>query len=271
MSHSATAPKPQIYDSIVTVVENLHLTSTVTVLVLESPEIAPLLKPGQFINLKVNDSLTPLLRRPISIHRVDGNRIEVMVKMIGTGTSLLYHASRGMKLQVLGPLGNTFGYERDDFDVAILVSGGIGIAPMALLEEALDQRGKEVHNFIGGRTKEDIVTRYLGNLYIATDDGSMGYKGTVVSLLANEMTQFEGKRIRVFSCGPNRMLEALSKFCIERNIPCEVSLESIMGCGIGICYGCPVRLKDEDGSVHNHLLCQCGSVIDASKLVFQEG
>lgn len=269
MAHSATASNPRIYDNTLTVLENFHLTSTVTVLALESPEIAPLLRPGQFINLKVSESLTPLLRRPISVHRVSGSRIEVMVKAVGTGTGLLYHARPGMKIQVLGPLGNSFGYERDDFDVAVLVSGGIGTAPMAMLEEALDERRKEVHNFIGGRTKEDIITRYLGNLYIATDDGSMGYKGTVVSLLEKEIAQFEGKRLRVFACGPNKMLEALSKFCIERSLPCEVSLESIMGCGIGICYGCPIRLKDDDGSIHNHLLCQCGSVIDAQKLVFE--
>ncbi|MBC8044388.1 MAG: dihydroorotate dehydrogenase electron transfer subunit [Rhizobacter sp.] len=258
-----------LYDLPLTVVENIRLTSVTNVLVLDAPVIAPVIRSGQFVNVKVNGFHQPLLRRPLSVHRVVGSQIEIMIRIVGIGTQILYDAPVGTALQTLAPLGNTFGYNRDDFDTALLVSGGIGVAPMAMLEETLLKRGKKVVNFIGARSAPDVITRGLTNIHAATDDGSLGFKGNIVRLLAEELPQFNGERLRVFSCGPNRMLESLAQFCNERGLPCEVSIESIMGCGIGICYGCPVRVRGEDGLAHNQLLCQYGSVIDAKEIMFE--
>lgn len=259
-----------VRDELLEVVDNLRLTSSINVLSLHAPHFARVFKAGQFLEIKTSDSLVPLLRRPFSVHRVEGERIEIMVKVFGVGSRQLYEADKGARLLTLAPLGKPFGYERDDFDVALLVSGGIGVAPMAMLEEALRARGKDVRNFVGARTAEDIVTRHLSNVEIATDDGSLGYKGNVVALLSERVSAFSGKRVRVFGCGSNRMLDALCSFCNAQHLACEVSIESIMGCGIGICYGCPIRVRDANGDVRNQLLCQYGSVVDAREIVFDE-
>ncbi|MCS7013088.1 MAG: dihydroorotate dehydrogenase electron transfer subunit [Chloroherpetonaceae bacterium] len=259
-----------VRDERLPVVRNLHLTPSLNILGLHAPYLASVLKAGQFLEIKTSDSLVPLLRRPFSVHRIEGDIVEIMVKVVGIGTQQLYDAREGETLQTLAPLGNAFGYDKDDFDLALLVSGGIGVAPMALLQAALEARQKEVYNFVGARTAEDIVTRYLSNVQVATDDGSLGYKGTVVALFEQVLPTFQGKRLRVFGCGPNRMLSALCKLCNSHGIPCEVSIESTMGCGIGICYGCPIRVRDSSGKVHQKLLCRYGSVVDAKEIVFDE-
>jgi dihydroorotate dehydrogenase electron transfer subunit len=265
-----TSQTSLVRDVLLEVVDNQHLTPSISILSLHAPYFASVLRAGQFLEIKTSDSLVPLLRRPFSIHRVVGERIEIMVKVFGIGSRQLYHARQGDRLQTLAPLGNAFSYEREDFEVALLVSGGIGVAPMSMLEEALRARGKAVYNFVGARTAEDVVTRYLSNVFVATDDGSLGYKGNVVALLSEHLERFRGTRVRVFGCGSNRMLDALCKFCHAHHLACEVSIESMMGCGIGICYGCPIRVRDEAGNVRTELLCQYGSVVDARAIVFDE-
>jgi dihydroorotate dehydrogenase electron transfer subunit len=259
-----------ILDLALEVVSNEPLTPSINVIALHAPELAPRFKAGQFMEIKVSNSLFPLLRRPFSIHRVIGERIEIMSKVVGIGTKILYDIKAGERLQTLAPLGNTFGYDKDDFDLGVLISGGIGVAPMALLEETLRNKGKGVLNIVGARTAEELATRYLTNVHLATDDGTAGFKGNVVQLFSTLLPTLKEKRLRVFACGPNPMLNALSKFCNAQQIPCEVSIESTMGCGIGICYGCPVRIKGADGAIHNKLLCQYGSVIDAQEILFDE-
>lgn len=260
----------EILDLPLEVISNEKLTPSMNVVTLRAPEVAHRFKAGQFMEIKASDSLFPLLRRPFSVHRVDGERIEIMSKVVGIGTKLIYDVKAGETLQTLAPLGNTFGYDKDDFDLGVMISGGIGVAPMALLEETLRRNGKDVLNIVGARTAEDLAPRHLTNVRLATDDGTAGFKGNVVSLFGEILPTLKGKRLRVFACGPNRMLDALSKFCNAREIPCEVSIESTMGCGIGICYGCPVRIKDSNGEIHNKLLCQYGSVIDSREIVFDE-
>lgn len=259
-----------ILDIPLEVVSNERLTPSINILTLYAPEVAPCFRAGQFMEIRVSDSLFPLLRRPFSIHRVIGEQIQIMNKVVGIGTKRLYSVKAGESLQTLAPLGNAFGYDKDDFDVGVLISGGIGVAPMAMLEEILRKKNKDVLNIVGARTAEELATRCLSNVHLATDDGTAGFKGNVVSLFAELLLSLQGKRMRVFACGPNPMLNALSKFCNTHQIPCEVSIESTMGCGIGICYGCPVRIKGPDGAIHNKLLCQYGSVIDSREIVFDE-
>jgi dihydroorotate dehydrogenase electron transfer subunit len=171
-------------------------------------------------------------------------------------------------MQVLGPLGNCFSIIDPSFDTAILVSGGIGTAPMLFLERQLAAQGVTSINFVGGRTSSDLLTECLSNCHTATDDGSSGFRGTVVDLLAHEIGVLEKKgRLKVFACGPNPMLKAVAAFSRKNGIPCEVSLESVMGCGIGICYGCSVEVHHPDGNTGTILLCREGPVIDAERLV----
>jgi dihydroorotate dehydrogenase electron transfer subunit len=238
----------------------------VSIISMVCPEIAATAQPGNFVNIKVNASDQPLLRRPFCIHNVRGDIIDVMVKTVGRGTSLLCDSACGTTLMVLGPLGNAFGANTGDFDTALLVSGGIGTAPMLFLEKRLAAAGYQFRHLVGGRTRSDLLTRGLSNCSTATDDGSEGFRGNVVELLRDHLaSQPSSVRFKVFACGPNPMLKALARFCRERAIPCELSLESIMGCGVGICYGCMVELNNADGEKESILLCREGPVIDGSR------
>ncbi len=257
-----------IVDVRATIVQTRRISSDVSIITLNCPSVAATAKPGSFVNVKVNTSTQPLLRRPFSIHNVQGNLIEIMVKTIGCGTALFCDTQEGSTVMVLGPLGNCFNIIDHDFNTAILVSGGIGTAPMLFLERTLAAQGKKVINLIGGRTKEDLLAQNLSDCRFSTDDGSMGFKGTVVDMLRNELPDIEHDgTLKIFACGPNPMLKALAKFCNERHIACDLSLESVMGCGIGICYGCSVEINTPDGGIRTILLCREGPVIDAKLLV----
>ena len=154
-----------------------------------------------------------------------------------------------------------------EFDTAILVSGGIGTAPMLFLEKILAAKGKKIINLIGGRSKEDLLAPGLSNCRFATDDGSEGFRGNVVELLGSGLPALRKEgTCKVFACGPNPMLKALARLCQANRTACDVSLESVMGCGIGICYGCSVEVKSPDGGLRTILLCQEGPVIDAELL-----
>lgn len=259
-----------ITDNTVTIVSNECIGPDVSLIAFRCPEIAMHAKPGNFVNIKINPQNEPLLRRPFSIHNIEEDRVEIMAKSVGCGTNLLSRTPAGSTLQVLGPLGNSFTIDTPDYDTALLVSGGIGIAPMRFLEKVLLTRGKKVHHIIGGQSGRDIQKRGLTNYHIATMDGSHGYRGTAIDLLRQKYASFSGSGpIKVFSCGPNPMLKALAAFCQDHALPCEASLESIMGCGIGICYGCTVELKNiVDNETSTILLCQEGPVIEAERLLF---
>lgn len=240
----------------------------VSVISMDCPEIASKAVPGNFVNIKVNATGQPLLRRPFCIHNVNGTTIEVMVKSIGCGTSMLCSAPVDSSVLVLGPLGNSFNTDTPEYETALLVSGGIGTAPMLFLEKKLAERGRKFHHLLGGRSRGDLLTRGLSNFTISTDDGSEGFKGNVVELLRNYLASPEVRKpFKVFACGPNPMLKALAGFCREQDIPCELSLESIMGCGIGICYGCMIELSNAEGEKESVLLCREGPVIDGRRLI----
>ena len=259
-------PSSKIADTRAKITETRPIGADVTVLTLECPEIAASAKPGNFVNIKVTEASQPLLRRPFCIHNVGAGTIDVMVKNVGKGTSLLCDAACGTSVMVLGPLGNSFGTESGDFDTALLVSGGIGTAPMLFLEKSLAAQGIPFMNLVGGRSRNDLLIRGLSNCSTSTDDGSEGFHGNVVELLKTRLeTLPSGSRPKVFACGPNPMLKALARFCANRSIPCELSLESVMGCGVGICYGCMVELNNADGEKETVLLCKEGPVVDGSR------
>jgi dihydroorotate dehydrogenase electron transfer subunit len=228
-----------------------------------APAIARALRPGQFVNIKVDDGLSPLLRRPFSAHRIERDRIEVLFDVVGKGTAILSQKRPGDLLDVLGPLGVPFDLERQDFSTAILVAGGLGVAPFPLVSDFLRRGAKQVVTFLGGRSSSVIVDVHLENLLVATDDGSRGFHGNVVDLLKETMAKRAFILPRIFGCGPTPMLRALSAFALEHQIPAEVSLEGPMACGIGICQGCPVELT-EGGYA---LMCKDGPVFDVRKIL----
>ncbi|MCF8384114.1 MAG: dihydroorotate dehydrogenase electron transfer subunit [Chlorobium sp.] len=257
-----------ITDLTAAITASRKISEDVSVITFECPEIASVARPGNFVNIKVNDTTQPLLRRPFSIHNVRGNSIDIMARNVGCGTAILAGSPCFSTMQVLGPLGNSFDILNPSFDTALLVSGGIGTAPMLFLEKQLALQGSGCINFVGGRTSRDLLLQNLSNCRTATDDGSAGFRGTVVELLEHDIEALGKKsRLKIFACGPNPMLRAVAAFSRKYGIACEVSLESIMGCGIGICYGCSVEVRAPGGGIETVLLCREGPVLDAGRLV----
>lgn len=226
-----------------------------------SPLIAASIKPGQFCNIKVSDSNYPLLRRPFSICEVEGDYLHFLFDVHGEGTKLLANKRKDDFIDILGPLGN--GFELNgNYNLAIIVAGGIGIAPFPYLIQQLPSN-KKIFSFYGSRSKANLIDYKMKNLSVSTDDGSAGFKGNVVQLLEKDFYKFGNETIRIFACGPTLMLKAIQDFSIKYNIECQISTECSMACGFGICQGCPIERTDDDGY---YLVCKDGPVFDSKKV-----
>ncbi len=241
-----------------------HVGQNIFVLGFHSPEIAASTEPGQFLNIKVNGTYQPLFRRPFSVYHIENETVKIIFQVFGLGTQSLVAKEVGEKLDVLGPLGCGFNYD-DGFEHALLVGGGLGVAPLPVLTQKLRHK-KTITTFLGARTTAQIIPSFLHNLQIATDDGSQGLKGTVVSLLEEYLQTNTVSKPKIFACGPNVMLNALGKLAQRFNIPCEISLETTMACGIGICQGCPVE-RVEQGKKYS-LCCKDGPVFEVRRVKF---
>jgi dihydroorotate dehydrogenase electron transfer subunit len=247
------------------VVENKTVGPGLFTLSLHAPRIAAVVQPGQFLNIKITDYGTPFLRRPFSVYRREESTITVLFGVIGIGTTLLARVRAGEALDIIGPLGVPFRTD-DDYDTALLVAGGLGVAPLPLLTESVLALGKKIHTFLGARTADQLVDSCLENVHTATDDGTRGHRGTVIEYLQNYLSQTDLGRMKIFACGPTAMLKALARVTGEFHIPCEVSLESVMACGIGICQGCPVERAN--GPNKYALVCKDGTVFDITSIRF---
>jgi dihydroorotate dehydrogenase electron transfer subunit len=226
-------------------------------------EIAAVALPGQFINIRVVDSCQPLLRRPFSIYRVAGDTIEIIFNVVGAGTNILSTKKAGDMVDIIGPLGRSFDTD-GDYKTALLIGGGMGVAPLPILTLAVKPRRK-FHTFLGARSKELLISTHLENVLLATDDGSAGFHGTVVGLVREKLVTERYTDPKIFACGPNPMLNGISQMASEYDIPCELSLESVMACGIGICQGCPV---ENTGSEKKYsLICKDGPVFNSKSIV----
>ncbi len=238
------------------VASNIQIAANTFLIGLESSLPLGSVLPGQFFNIKVSDGYFPLLRRPFSVSDISDNKLFFMYKVVGEGTKILSKKTIGDKLNLLGPLGNSFKID-ENFDQAILIGGGIGIAPFPFLIKKLKNIKTSV--LFGVRSKEEAHTYGLTNVHYASDDGSIGSKGTVVELLDTQIKDYENGKTKIFACGPNPMFRSLKKYLINKNIECEISMESSMACGFGICQGCPVQYKDD--SSYN-LICKDGPIFN---------
>ncbi len=247
-----------IYQISAELIEKKILSDQIILATFKSGEIAVNSKPGQFVNIRITEFCYPYLRRPFSICDVEDENFKILFTVFGQGTKALANASVNSKFDVIGPLGNGFS-TNDDFDIAVFVGGGIGIAPFPYLYKTLSNK-KKIYTYIGSRNKDYIVTYGLENFKIATDDGSLGLRGNVVELFQKDLDNriVEGK-IKVFGCGPTPMLRALKQLCSEYNLNCEVSTEASMACGFGICMGCPIETAN---SIGYKLVCKDGPVFN---------
>jgi dihydroorotate dehydrogenase electron transfer subunit len=232
-----------------------------------APDLAPLCRPGQFLNVLVDDHFDPMLRRQYSVSDADAEYCEILYSVVGKGTAILARLRHDDRIGVYGPLGNSFGYERE-FDTALIVAGGIGVAPFPFLTKCLRDRGRKIETFVGARSTGRLVSHNLENVHPATDDGSFGFRGTVVDCLSSFLETHRVVNPRIFACGPNVMLHATQQFALHHGIPCELSLESEMACGVGICQGCPIERTS--GDRRYALVCTDGPCFDAGDIVFHK-
>ena len=228
-------------------------------LTLRHPGQLPPIAAGQFVEVEVRHCREVLLRRPISIHDVDAERntLTLLIQIVGKGTRQLSELKVGEELNLVYPLGHGFGVEGKR---PLLVGGGAGIAPLFHLAKCYQAKGVVPTILLGGRTKELIPVReafgQYGKVCYATEDGSLGEKG-----LVTQHTAFAGDYDQICTCGPTPVMKAVGRYAWEKGIPCEVSLENMMACGIGACLCC---VCDTDEG--HKCVCKEGPVFDVRRL-----
>ena len=229
---------------------------------LRSDEALPAIDPGQFAQVLVKDSPSTYLRRPISIHDVNmaSRDVDFLVQKVGEGTRHLAEMPLGKKVNVVLPLGRGFSME-DVAGPVLLIGGGIGIAPLYLLAKRMRDRGVTPHLLLGGKTASDLVRiedyQALGETFVTTEDGSLGEKGFVTQHSLWKERHYE----RLYVCGPKPMMKAVATIAKEQNLPCEVSLENLMACGLGACLCCV------EDTVDGHVcVCKEGPVFEIRRL-----
>jgi len=193
--------------------------------------------------LRLSRGYDPLLRRPFSLHTRQGEGFSLLYRIVGRGTGLMSTLRPGDRLDVLGPLGTGFRLP-DQAKTAVLVGGGVGVAPLPFLAEALAARGCRIVSFIGGAAAGDILAcnelERFGPVQVATEDGSLGRRGLVTEILAAELSAFTPP-VQLFACGPREMLAEVASFAARHGFPCQVSLDEVLACGMGACQGCVVE------------------------------
>jgi len=210
---------------------------------LDCPDTTSQARPGQFFMVRCGEGIEYQLRRPLSLHRREGNRLSLLFKVVGRGTRWLAQRQTGQKIDLLGPLGSGFTIHPDSKKL-LLAAGGIGIAPLVFLAEAAIRQGKEVTLLLGAPTARQLYPSKLlpaeVKLITATEDGSQGEKGMITNLLPS----FIGAADQLFACGPLPMYKSMARMPALKDKPVQVSLEMRMGCGLGICYGCTVKTRE---------------------------
>lgn len=238
---------------------------------LETKEIVDIVKPGNFIEIRINENLDPFLRRPISIYNIEKEKsiIEIIFQVKGKGTELLSKKQEGDFIDIIGPLGNgVFKFEKHK-NIAV-IGGGIGIFPLYELTKEAKELNLNIDTYIGFRNKELVVLEKefentSNNLTITTDDGSYKNKGFAIDYLKENL---KTKKVDcIYTCGPLPMIKAVKALAEENNIECQISLEEKMGCGLGVCLGCAVKTaessKEDPQYVH---VCKDGPVFESKSV-----
>lgn len=245
-----------------TVVSQKQLANGIYSMWLQTEEIAGMAVPGQFISMYTNDG-SKLLPRPISLCEIDKEkrRLRVVYRVTGedTGTEQFSKMTAGDTIDILGPLGNGFPLEEGNGKKVFLMGGGIGVPPILELAKQLDCGKKQI--VVGYRDAETFLKEEFeanGELYISTEDGSVGTKGNVMDAIRENGLEAE----IIYACGPTPMLRAIKQYAVENNIVCYISMEERMACGIGACLACVCQSKEKDhhSNVNNKRVCKDGPV-----------
>ncbi len=246
------------------VLEHSLIAGDVWNMVIAVPEIASITKPGQFVHIRINESIEPLLRRPFSIADCDAAQgtLTLIYRVVGHGTALMTKLKPGDTISCMGPLGQGFDLTAQR---PLLVGGGMGLAPLLFLARAFCSCPATI--LMGGRNEQELFwpTLYSSickNIHITTDDGSVGQRGFTVDLLPELLKQ--GKYDAVYACGPHVMLKGVAALAAQYGVPCQVSLEDYMACGVGACLSCTCAST----SGKRHKVCTDGPVFWAQEVVW---
>jgi dihydroorotate dehydrogenase electron transfer subunit len=246
------------------VISNVNITANIYDMVLECPEIASQAKAGQFVEVYTG-SAEYLLARPISICEIKENGLRLVFQAVGKGTAIFSSLKAGDEVRVLGPCGN--GYDLKAGKSALLVGGGIGVPPLL---EAVKQLGGGTVVLASRNSELSILKEDFekvgATVYIATDDGSEGFKGNAVQLLREKALTADA----IYSCGPKIMLKFLTEYAVEIGAECQVSMEERMACGIGACVGCVVKIKsgDDECEWEHKKVCKDGPVFEGREVIW---
>ena len=233
---------------------------------LRSEKISSSLSPGQFVHLRISDTTDPLLRRPFSFADAGKGWFEIIYEVVGKGTKLMSDMRPGALISALGPLGNGFCLTPLP-NYALVVGGGTGVASLIMLARRMVELGVQTTFLIGARSADRLLCleeiRSFGcEVMAATDDGTFGFKGTVPQLMRKVIDERELDKVgtTIYACGPMPMLIEMAE--LRKGFPAFVSLESVMGCGLGVCLGCVVPIRD--GSYER--VCTEGPVFNADRI-----
>lgn len=260
------------------VVDNVKLGEGCYKLIFDSPRIAQTCLPGHFVHVQVNPFPFPLLRRAYSIYDTDGkSQIQIVFKVVGPGSLHLSRRRAEDEINLLGPLGNVFTPLGKD-EVGLMVAGGLGIVPVYFYAKYLEARkdAGQMHFLYGAKNKSELYCQPETDLlesrrHYATDDGSFGFKGYLTQLLDRLIVEekIPKEKIKIYCCGPEPMLAALSEYAVKNNLFCELSLEVGMPCGMGTCMGCVVRYNASNGGEPSFKrACWDGPIFKAGEVIF---
>ncbi len=245
------------------IIENTQIADGIWRMIFKSAEISVRYRgAGQFVSVLANDNWEHPIRRPMSIASVKDDEMSIIYKVYGSVTQALTQLKSTDYIDILGPLGNTFTVDYDTYN-PILIGGGIGLSPILNLSKCLTQKGINITVIIGAKTSKEHFLRHNPdkNMFLCTDDGTRGIKGTVID--AHKIVLKEIRNPKIFACGPEQMLSSIQKVIEGKSIPAQFSIESYMACGVGFCQGCAIPKTQNN---EYYLVCKDGPVFKANEV-----
>tara|TARA_Y100001968_G_scaffold291029_1_gene295207 strand:- start:564 stop:1361 length:798 start_codon:yes stop_codon:yes gene_type:complete len=259
-----------IYNEISEIIKNEEIADNIFEAHLSSNKISRASKAGQFINILPEANFEQTMRRPMSISYQDNNSLKIIYKAIGVGTKIMKKWEKGDKVDIIGPLGNC--WDLPTKKDALLIGGGVGIAPILNLFNSINTN-VNIDLFIGARYGKEHFLKHNpeDGIYLSTDNGEIGIKGNLFDAINEVFSIKQMQNKTIYVCGPPILMERIRDFSIKNSIECYLALETIMACGIGICQGCTLEMKDKEGIEHSYrdkykLVCIDGPIFNANEV-----
>jgi dihydroorotate dehydrogenase electron transfer subunit len=252
------------------IVFNKEITPHTYLMGLRSSQVVRAATPGQFVMVRVRPGIDPLLRRPFSIAGTrEGELLLILYRVVGIGTAIMAETKEGKRLSLLGPLGKGFQLPKNK-QVPLLIAGGIGIAPLFFLTQSMSSRSSQLMTGFGSADEIieiDQVNKFPIDISIATDDGTAGHAGPVTDLVEAFLRDHNHAKqpLSIFACGPEPMLKKVAAMALDKVLPCQVSLEAAMACGLGACQGCAIKASSAENRAYYHV-CADGPVFPVAAI-----